>query len=180
MRIIPLVFSISDKNISERYEITKKVSSITHAHIRSVIACFYYLEFARKLIQKLDKFQIYDELKKDILSFIESQNIDNYEIDQFSGLLVDNIFEFSEDDIRSSGYVVHTLEAAVWCLLTTNSYEKCVLKAVNLGEDTDTTAAVAGGLAGLLYGVRAIPPQWLRVLKRRDEIEKLCEKLGYL
>lgn len=76
----------------------------------------------------------------------------------------------------SDGYVVHTLEAAIWCLLTTDSYEECVLKAVNLGDDTDTTAAVAGGLAGALYGYDAIPEEWRNSLLRRDYIEELCEK----
>ena len=77
--------------------------------------------------------------------------------------------------IQSSGYVVDTLEAAVWCLLTTDSYEACVLKAVNLGEDTDTVAAVAGGLAGALYGYDAIPAPWRDTLVQREYIEELCD-----
>ena len=79
-----------------------------------------------------------------------------------------------ESRIKSSGYVVDTLEAAVWCLLTTDSFEKALLKAVNLGEDTDTVGAVAGGLAGLYYGYEAIPEGWLSEIKKRDWIEKLC------
>ena len=79
-----------------------------------------------------------------------------------------------DDEIKSSGYVVDTLEAALWCLLNTSNYKDCVLKAINLGEDTDTVAAVAGGLAGMYYGVDAIPDNWLNQLARRDDIEKLC------
>jgi ADP-ribosylglycohydrolase len=74
--------------------------------------------------------------------------------------------------------VIDTLEAALWCFLTTDSYAECVLKAVNLGEDTDTTAAVAGGLAGLLYGVDAIPEAWLATLARREWIFGLCDKFS--
>src|SRR5699024_500826 len=59
------------------------------------------------------------------------------------------IGELNRDEIRSSGYVVDTLEAALWCLWVTNTYKDCVLTAVNLGGDTDTVAAVAGGLAGI-------------------------------
>ena len=70
-----------------------------------------------------------------------------------------------------------TLEAAVWCILTTDSYKDAVLKAVNLGEDTDTVAAVAGGLAGALYGYEAIPQEWKDVLIQLDYIESLCEGL---
>ena len=71
--------------------------------------------------------------------------------------------------------MLDTLEAALWCLLTTDSYKECVLKAVNLGEDTDTTAAVAGALAGALYGLGGIPAEWLAMLQRRELIEKICE-----
>lgn len=77
-------------------------------------------------------------------------------------------------EIRSSGYVVDTLEAAIWCLLNTESYKDCVLMAVNLGEDTDTVATVAGGLAGLHYGVESIPEEWLSVLAKRDSIIRIC------
>lgn len=77
-------------------------------------------------------------------------------------------------DIRSSGYVVDSLEAAVWCLLTTDTYRDCELKAVNLGEDTDSVAAIAGGLAGLYYTMDGIPAEWLDVILNRDLINDLC------
>jgi ADP-ribosylglycohydrolase len=80
-----------------------------------------------------------------------------------------------EQEIKSSGYVVDTLEAAIWCLMNTSNYKDCVLKAVNLGDDTDTVAAVAGGLAGLFYGVDAIPKDWLNQFARLDYIKELCE-----
>ena len=79
------------------------------------------------------------------------------------------------DEIKSSGYVVDSLEAAIWCLKTTSSYKDCVLKAVNLGDDTDTVAAIAGGLAGALYGYDAIPEEWRNTLIKREYIENLCE-----
>lgn len=82
-----------------------------------------------------------------------------------------------EDKIRSSGYVVETLEAAVWSFLNTGSYRDCVLKAVNLGDDTDTVAAVAGGLAGIFYGYEEIPKEWLAVIPKRDWIEQMCRNL---
>ena len=73
--------------------------------------------------------------------------------------------------------MVDTLEASIWCLLTTSTYEKCVLKAVNLGNDTDTTGAVAGSLAGIYYGYEAIPEDWLKTIVRRDYLEGLCDEL---
>ena len=81
--------------------------------------------------------------------------------------------------IYSSGYVLHTLEACIWCLLNTGSYEEATLKAVNLGEDTDTTSAVTGGLAGLLYGYETIPKKWMQQLARREDIEGLANRLSH-
>ena len=91
-----------------------------------------------------------------------------------------HLFEFkdiTEEQIRTSGYVIDSIEAAVWCLITTESYKDCMLKAVNLGDDTDTVAAIAGGLAGLYYGYEEIPKDWLGVIKKREWIEGMCEGL---
>ena len=175
MRILPLVLHIKDLDIEQRYDWTKKVSSITHGHVRSVMACFYYLEFAKKIIDGKDKFQAYNELQSEVTIYFESRKINPLEIQKFSRLLFEDISKVEEDNIKSSGYVIDTLEASVWCLLTTNSYKEAVLKAVNLGSDTDTTGAVTGGLAALMYGTNAIPKEWLAVLVRKDEIIKLAE-----
>ena len=84
-------------------------------------------------------------------------------------------------DIRGSGYVVQSLEAALWCFWHTDNFEDAILKAANLGEDADTTAAVCGQLAGAFYGESGIPAHWLQKLAMREEIGKLAEKLmsGY-
>ena len=80
-------------------------------------------------------------------------------------------------DIRGNGYVVRSLEAALWCFWTTDSFEAAILKAANLGEDADTTAAVCGQLAGAYYGENGIPDQWLSVLVERDGISQLADRL---
>lgn len=177
MRILPLLFYIKDKPIEQRYQITKAVSSITHGHIRSVIACFYYLEFAKGLLNREDKFSIYRNLKTGIADYLLSLSINPDEVKLFDRLLKQDIQDLPEGQIRSSGYVLHTLEAGIWCLLTTDTYRDAVLKAVNLGQDTDTTGAVTGGLAGLLYGFNEIPPHWLAQLARREDIEDLAIRL---
>lgn len=177
MRILPLLFYVIDKPISERYYITRQVSSLTHGHIRSVIACFYYLEFARQIILGIDKFTIYENLKTEITDHLISLTINPSEINLYDRLLKEDIFNLSEDNIESSGYVLHTLEASIWCLLTTSSYKEATLKAVNLGEDTDTTGAVTGGLAGLLYGFEDIPAAWRDQIARKEDIENLAARM---
>jgi ADP-ribosylglycohydrolase len=178
MRILPLLFYIFDKPINERYEITKQVSSITHGHIRSVIACFYYLEFAKQIFEGKNKFDIYQNLQTEITNFLTSLAVNPTELALFDRLLKANIYERAEAEIKSSGYVLHTLEASIWCLLTTDNYKAAVLKAVNLGDDTDTTGAVTGGLAGLLYGIDNIPKTWIEKLARYEDINNLAERLA--
>lgn len=82
-----------------------------------------------------------------------------------------------EEEVRSTGYVVDTLEAALWSFLRTDSLEECIVTAVNLGDDTDTVGAVAGGLAGAYYGVLAVPRRWSVVVQGRAELEAAAEAL---
>jgi ADP-ribosylglycohydrolase len=150
MRILPLAFieDISDHEIEE-------VSAITHANIISKQACVIYIRIVKDL---LNGFSLNESIIRNVT-----------EDSMFNPLL--RINEYSVSDIRSGGYVVDTLIAAVWCLNKTNNYKDCVLMAVNLGNDTDTTAAVAGGLAGILYGYDQIPAEWIKKLKRKRLIE---------
>ncbi|MGE0077641.1 MAG: ADP-ribosylglycohydrolase family protein [Bacteroidales bacterium] len=180
MRISPLLFYIKDKTIEKRFELTRQVSSITHGHIRSVLSCFYYLEFMRLLLMGKDKFEAYCKLQTVLPSFLYSLKVDSTEINLFDRLFKGNIYELPENEIESSGYVLHTLEASIWCLLTTDNYKDAVLKAVNLGDDTDTTSSLTGGCAGLLYGIESIPQEWLDKLARRNDIVDLAERLAVI
>lgn len=178
MRISPLIFYLKDKPRAERYEITKLVSSITHGHIRSVIACFYYLEFGLNLLAGKSKFETYLLLQKNISKHLHYLSINPDEVILFDRLLGQDISQLPEKNISSTGYVLDTLEASIWCLMTTDNYKDAVLKAVNLGNDTDTTAAVTGGLAGILYGAQSIPSHWLDQLARKEDIFDLAARLA--
>ncbi|HTO38869.1 MAG TPA: ADP-ribosylglycohydrolase family protein [Brumimicrobium sp.] len=177
MRILPLLVYIKNKPIQERFKITQQVSSITHGHIRSTIACFYYLEFAKKIVEGKDKMEAYQALKKEIPAFLNSIAIDGSEIELFSRILNGDIQNEPEEKIDSGGYVLSTLEASLWCLLSTNSYKEAVLKAVNLADDSDTTGAVTGGLAGLIYGFDSIPKEWVDGIVKTEKISRLAEDL---
>jgi ADP-ribosyl-[dinitrogen reductase] hydrolase len=187
MRILPLVFAIKDMPVAERFRAVREVSSITHAHIRSLMACFIYVEMARQLLSGLAIEKAYEQMQRVVRAFFQVEGIGSeLEIRQFHRILEDPygdylikpLIAYSEDEIKSSGYVVHTLEAALWCLLTHDTYAATVLAAVNLGDDTDTTGAVAGGLAGLAYGEAGIPAEWLAGLARRADIEDLAQRLA--
>lgn len=176
MRILPMAFFNLNHPIEERFDKVKKVSSLTHRHIRSVIACFYYTEFARELILGKSKTETYQNLQNTIPDFLKSQNIAPAETEIFMRLLKMNIAEYPEEEILSSGYVLDTLEASVWCLMNRDNYADTLLTAVNLGGDTDTTAAVTGGLAGLVYLAQSIPQSWLDQLARRKDIVDLAHR----
>lgn len=161
-----------DLSLRSRFEeIIDQASALTHAHARSKLACKIYTLILYRLLEMPCKESIRRALQE-----AQERFHDHPEYSHYNRLWKDNIAELSSEEIRSSGYVVHSMEAAVWCLLTTDSYRDCVLKAVNLGDDTDTTAAIAGGLAGALYGLDAIPKEWLDTLLRRNYIEEMCER----
>ena len=177
MRTLPLVFILKNEpDIEKRFAAVAAVSAITHAHPRSVIACFYYIEFALQLLDESDKFDIFYKLQTTIGEFLDKKGFTK-EKGKFSRLLEGDIHRLPEDSIRSTGYVLHTLEASIWCLLTSNTYAETVLKAVNLGSDTDTTGAVVGGLAGILYGETGIPDEWKAQLVKSEEIWEMGERL---
>ncbi|MCB1194451.1 MAG: ADP-ribosylglycohydrolase family protein [Leptospiraceae bacterium] len=177
MRILPLVFYI-DKKVTdekEKYQIIKDVSSITHGHIRSVISCYIYIDLCLSIMKGLDFKQSYEQVVKEQEKYIAYMN--GRDTQEFKRIFTGNIHDLKEEEIKSGGYVIHTLEASLWCLMNTKSYSEAVLKAVNLGDDTDTTGVVTGGLAGLYYGMEDIPKEWVEKMAKKDEIFDLCDRL---
>lgn len=152
MRILPLSFiNCSDGDIDA-------VCSLTHGHLISLLSCKYYHRIILGLAQG-----------KDLINLIRktSQTITNESpFDR-----IPNVYSLCEKQIKSTPYVVDTLEAAIWCVAHTNNYKDCVLKAVNLGGDTDTMAALSGAMAALIYGYDSIPPEWIVELKNKELIE---------
>ena len=179
MRVLPLMFEHYDiKDEENQYEAIKKVASLTHGHERSILACFYYLTFVRYLKSNYySPIEMYKLTNKVFRKFVDKHTEYQAEIKHFGRLLTDKIHELENQEIKSTGYVIDTLEASVWCLLTTKNYKDAVLKAVNLGEDTDTIGAITGSLAGLSYGRSQIPDEWISSLAKIDEIELLIDKL---
>lgn len=177
MRILPLAVYAKDLSIDERCEIVKQVSSITHAHSRSVLACIYYIEFALNILEAETIEEAYLNTNFWLRIYLEENTEYQTESIYFERILNGSLLELSENEIKSSGYVIDSLEAAIWCLLHSNSYEECILKAVNLGEDTDTIACIAGGIAGVFYDVKTIPEHWINQLARKEDILNLANRL---
>ena len=173
MRTLPLAFYFHFQNTPEdkKYQIIKEVSSITHAHPLSVVSCYIYIDFLQK--QSLqDAFRIIVADKGKYYNLLTKE-----EQTYFQNIFEKDLKNFTEPEIKSSGFVIHSLEAAFWCLLNSSTYKETVLKAVNLGEDTDTIAAIAGGIAGIYYGYDNIPDNWVKVILKGNDIDKVCESL---
>lgn len=136
-----------------------------------------YIVFAIELMNGKSKNEAYRRMQKAALEYAENQEFNPKEIELFERVLKNDISIYPEDEIKSSGYVLHSLEASFWCFLNSENYSEAVLKAVNLGEDTDTTAAITGGIAGIFYGFENILDEWVAELVRKDDIESLCENL---
>ncbi len=163
MRILPVAL------VEHTSQDIRRVGRLTHAHEISQTACYLYAH-------AVSRYELVGEMKTAIRNLGQSETV--LTIKEFNRLA--KLDDLSRDEIKSTGYVVDTLEAALWCVLKTDSYRDCVLTAVNLGDDTDTVAAVAGGLAGIAYGcggARGIPNEWIAQIPRRDWIAELCDKL---
>lgn len=185
MRIMPVClyayFQSKAGNISENeaVELVHEVSALTHAHLRSKMACGFYYFMVKAILDETGT--LIECLQKGVDDAVRFYHADMTNLVQMAyyGRLfhLNEFMEVPEDEIRSTGYVVDSMEAAVWSLITTDSFEEAALRAVNLGGDTDTIGAIACGLGGLFYGINAVPKKWLKVIQRRKWIEELCGRL---
>ena len=183
MRIMPACIYCTVMESSGMYsdrdaiDAIHSVGGLTHAHIRSNIACGLYFFMAKYILFREGSLQerIQEGLTQGF-AFYESYLADKENLHYYDRLRDLNAFKtLPADKIKSTGYVVDALEAAVWSLITTDRFDQALLKAVNLGDDTDTVGAIAGGLAGLYYGYDSIPEECLSAIKRRKWIEEMCE-----
>ena len=182
MRIMPACLYCSVMESSGMYsdrdaiDVIHSVGGLTHAHIRSNIACGLYFFMAKYILFREGSLQ--ERMQEGLtqgFAFYESYLADKENLHYYDRLKdLETFKSLPAEKIKSTGYVVDALESAVWSLITTDSFDQALLKAVNLGDDTDTVGAIAGGLAGLYYGYDSIPEEWLSAIKRREWIEDMC------
>ena len=177
MRILPVALYLNARYKNnfpnEAMVVIHNMSKLTHAHPISLICCGLYCLIAAELAEgKVIEQAVRDGLDKGYRYYNQHEFYSQY-MSLFKDLL-DKDFKLSRSGfIKSSGYVVHSLYAAIWCLLNTNNYRDLLLKAINLGGDTDTTAAIAGGLGGLVYDIEELPTEWINTLRRREYLESI-------
>ena len=179
MRILPLILYLYIHNLPKykdvietaliyrKYDFIEFNVGITHQYKVNVESCIFYTMFIFNLLDTNDLNKAYDlSIEQHLLWYSGCQS------SALKRILDKKIRNLSKDEIQSSGYVVDTLEASIWCLFNTKSYEEAVLTAINLGGDADTIGAITGSLAGLYYGIEQIPKKWLNVLCEKEMLDK--------
>lgn len=174
MRILPFVYYLKFSNFSEDEKtiLINQASSLTHAHEISKLGCKIYNDYISLLLDGVDKIKALDLLKK----IDYSKYYSNDSINVYNRILKGDLKSLNINDIKSSGYVIDSLEASLWCTLTNDSYEDAVVAAVNLGEDTDTIGAITGSINGIIYGKNNIPERWLNKLRKKEYLEELSNQ----
>lgn len=173
MRILPVALAFA--NDPELIWRASKMSALTHAHERSRLACAFYCLVVSELLHASSI--------RDATAFawdvIEARwEISEEERNRFYQWHPDYLFARDGESIHGTGHVIDTLEASLWVNGRHDSYAGAVLHAVNLGDDTDTTGCVAGGLAGLIHGEVNIPVDWRESLVKRSELIELSEQFA--
>lgn len=187
MRISPLVFYIQKKFGKEAFEnpqvfeLIHNVSRLTHAHPIALLGCDIFVAMLFSLLNGTEKEKALLFAYEKALSFVEQNPEYKEAFSKYERMIGSDFCTLPEGKIASTGYVVDTLEAAVWCFLTTDSYWECILKVVNLGGDTDTIGAVAGAMAALYYAdspEKGIPEEWKGLLQNKELLMSVAEKLA--
>ena len=177
MRILPVVLWYLRAEQETFLKQIHHACALTHAHPRSLLACGLYGLIFKALLRGKTKVQAVAWAYQEALRTYQ-EGMFLKELKHFTRL--PRLEGLSEEEIRASGYVVHALEAACWVFVHTSSFEEAVYKAVRLGEDTDTTAAIVGGLAGFYYAY--VPPKLVNTLVQRDLLEekaaRFCAKVA--
>ena len=174
MRILPLAFTLKNADDTEKIKMIEEISSITHRHPISLFSCIIYIQMASEILSGKDKATAYRSMTNNVTSFVSNKY--SGVIQKFENILNGKLISFSENSIKSTGYVLDTIEASLWCFMNSSSYEECVLKAINLGGDTDTIACISGGLAGIYYGIDSINENWLQMIARKHDINAMLDR----
>lgn len=173
MRILPIAFYCYEKKLDrdDIYSLVREISSLTHRHEISYLGAYIYTLYIINLLAGKDKEEAYNSIKNESYDMFTEEFLKYYK-----RILKSNMKDLKLDEIKSTAFVVDTLESIFWCFLNTDSYDDSVIKAIHLGNDTDTIAALVGALSGIYYGYDSINKDWIKDLRRLDYLEKISER----
>ncbi len=159
---------------AEAMTLIHNLSKLTHAHPRTLIACGIYSLILAEVFDGQNLQAAFENGLNRAKNFYSEHPDFQAEWSHYDLFFDKDFAAITEKNIVPRVYVIDNLKAALWCLLNTNNYRELILKAVNLGGDADTIAAIAGGIGGAFYGLEQIPAEWLAVLRKKDYLEKIA------
>lgn len=173
MRILPVALYAYTRNLDDIsiQRLTDEMSSLTHAHEVSRLGCYIYVRFIICLLKGYTKEEVY--------KYIQSLDYSSYSLDSinlYTRILNATIKDQAIDSIKSTGYIVDTLECALWIFMNAMDYKESIIASTNIGGDTDTIGAIVGSISGIYYGFESIPSKWLDKLQRKEYIVELTSK----
>ncbi len=174
MRILPAALYFRNLPFDSFLDTIHDIAGITHAHPRSKIACGVYATFVRFLLSSdHPKAELYETAMEASSTYYDQREAFRPQLQFFARVLSGQLLSMPRQMMSNSGYVVDTLESALWCFLHHDSAAEVIMAAASMGLDTDTNGMAAGGLAGIRYGVSDLCLHWSESLARRTEIQNL-------
>lgn len=184
MRLAPIPIYYNASSVDEFSELLIAAdlsSSTTHASTLCCESCIAFAILLNRAINgriELDGVEPDEEQsKRSLLSFPEKMWEGIVTSSEVLTIMNGSYKNKERDEIHSTGYVLDSLEAALWCFYTTTNFRDSILLAANLGDDADTVAAITGQIAGAFYGLDGIPDEWVQKIAKKDKILKLAEDL---
>ena len=173
MRILPVALYAYLKNLDDISirKLTNEVSSLTHAHEVSRLGCYIYVQFIICLLKGYTKEEAYKHIQ-----YLDYSAYDMHSLKLYTRILDEQIEVQRRDQIKSTGYIVDTLESAIWIFMNAQHYKEAIIASTNIGGDTDTIGAIVGSMAGIYYGFDSIPSSWLDKLQRKDYLIELVDR----
>ena len=173
MRILPVALYAYTRNLDDIsiQRLTDEMSSLTHAHEVSRLGCYIYVRFIICLLKGYTKEEVY--------KYIQSLDYSSYSLDSinlYTRILNAAIKDQAIDSIKSTGYIVDTLECSLWIFMNAMDYKESIIASTNIGGDTDTIGAIVGSMSGIYYGLESIPSKWLDKLQRKEYLMELTRK----
>lgn len=173
MRILPVALYAYSKNLDDISirKLTNEVSSLTHAHEVSRLGCYIYVQFIICLLKGYTKEEAYKHIQ-----YLDYSAYDMHSLKLYKRILDEQIEVQRLDQIKSTGYIVDTLESAIWIFMNAQHFKEAIIASTNIGGDTDTIGAIVGSMAGIYYGFESIPSNWLDKLQRKDYLIELVDR----
>ena len=173
MRILPVALYAYMRNLDDIsiQRLTDEMSSLTHAHEVSRLGCYIYVQFVICLLKEYEK--------EDAYRYVQDLDYSSYNVNSinlYTRILDGQIEGQILDDIKSTGYIVDTLECVLWIFMNARNYKEAIIASTNIGGDTDTIGAIVGSMAGIYYGIDSIPSKWLDKLQRKEYLVELTSK----